>query len=694
MKDWRLELNENQRKAAEYLEGPLLILAGAGSGKTKTMTHRICHMLESGIPASSILAITFTNKAADEMKKRVEEMINEGEEEPRSVPLVCTFHSFGVKVMRRFGHLLGYKNKITICDEDDREKRIKDIVKILVNSSKGKDEEKDAQTIKIMCEEVSNLISRFKDECIVPSQTNTFELKEGEVYPFLEIAKQVYPVYEKQLFSDSCVDFDDLIEKPVLLFEHFPEVRRFFNEMYSYISVDEYQDTSKCQAQLVSFLAGEKQNVCVVGDDYQSIYAFRGAIVDNILNFADQYNGCRTIVLKENYRSTQNIVDASAQVIANNKKQFKKNLESMNEEGALVQVREYERDRQEADAIASKIKKAKESGLKYSEIAILYRTNAMSRIYEDALIRENIPYKIYGGVSFYDRQEIKDLVAYLKIASGYDDTMALKRIANVPKRKLGEKSVSSMLNVVREDDSVSLLKRLEQYAVGNPKFSELFSLLNKFHEDAKTVSLSTLLIEIIDTIKYEDHLKAVAKTLEVQADKKENIYELVNKAASFTATYTRDDSLKYESEEITPLEILDAFLEEISLLTDAVKDSSADSVSLMTMHKSKGLEFNTVFVAGCEEPGSGIPDEEIEESRRLFYVSMTRAKKKLYISYAESRITFGKEQFKIPLRFVREIPEENKKFKHIEEKKKYYFSSYSGKNFNSLRSKIEKPWWE
>ena len=703
MKNWKTELNNSQLKAAEQLDGPLLILAGAGSGKTKTMTHRICHMLEVGIPASSILAITFTNKAADEMKERVEKMINEGTGEDLPVPLVCTFHSLGYRMLKRFGHIIGYKGKISICDEDDRKKRMQDIIKDIMKKTEtlnDEDDEETEQSVKNIYEEVSKLISRFKDELIVPSLTNTFVPKEGEVFPYLEIAKEVYPIYERQLFMDNCLDFDDLIEKAVfLMYEEEP--RNFYNEQFAYISVDEYQDTSKSQARLVSLLAGERKNICVVGDDYQSIYAFRGAVVDNILNFEKEYHGCKIVTLEENYRSTQNIVEAASGVITNNSKQYKKNLFSMNEEGSLVQVREYDNDKQEAEAIVKKIEKAKDVGLKYSEMAILYRTNAMSRIYEDALIKKSIPYKIYGGVSFYDRREIKDIVAYLKLASGTDDTMALKRIANVPKRKLGEKSVGDMLSAIRDEENAPLLSRLSKYAKAKPKFLELSSLLDDFRRSAETESLSSLIMKILNTIDYEGYIHSFAKNEDDLSDRKENVYELVNKAASFSASYTRDTSL-IDSEggegdsvgEVTPAEILDAFLEDVALMTDVSKDSDFESVSLMTMHKSKGLEYNTVYVAGCEESAMGILPEEFEESRRLFYVAMTRAKKKLYISYADSRYSFGKVRCCMPLPFVNEIPECNKKFKHISEKDSEKSTSfYSGNSLRSNKYKVEKPWW-
>ena len=701
MKDWRLELNDSQYKAANQIDGPLLILAGAGSGKTKTMTHRICHMLEEGIPASSILAITFTNKAADEMKERVEKMINDGEESSLPVPLVCTFHSLGYRMLKRFGSFMGYKGKVTICDEDDRKKRIQDIIKEsgFLDNSDNEDDDDDSKKLKAIYDEVSKLISKFKDELVYANKVDEFLPEADEVYPYLTIAKQVYRKYEEQLFQDNSVDLDDLIEKPVFLLERYPEVLEYYNEKFEYISVDEYQDTSKAQARLVFLLTGEKHNVCVVGDDYQSIYAFRGAIVDNILNFSQQFNDCKTIILEENYRSTKNIVDGAAGVIAYNTKQMHKTLRSMNDEGSLIQVREYKKDKQEASAIATKIKKAHDSGLKYSDIAILYRSNAMSRIYEDALIKESIPYKIFGGVSFYDRREIKDIVSYLKMASGSDDTMVLKRIANVPKRKLGDKSVTLMLSAVREMENKSLLERLTNYADSVSKFKELSGLLNGFYEDAKTMSLSALLLHIIETIKYEDYLKGISKDPDDFIDRRENLYEIVNKASEFETSYVRDESVMTAEElssDITPMEILEAFLEDIALMSDKVKDKNAEAVNLMTMHKSKGLEFHTVFVAGCETPSNGIPKEEIEEARRLFYVSMTRAKKKLYVTYAGNRFMFGNESFREPLPFVREIPEENKNFKRIKENKKDLprkSSYYSGIQYYNKRPPVEKPWW-
>lgn len=659
MKNWSDGLNESQKEAASTLEGVLLVLAGAGSGKTKMMTHRICHLLQEGVPASQILGITFTNKAAKEMRERMEAMLGEDFD----IPTLTTFHSFGYSLLKRFGSVLDYKPHLGICDDEDRKKRLKEEMKSvnLPWLSESVDLSKDNEFVCF----VEKTISTWKDNMLTDEEVASF--RDEKKHNRAEIATSIiYEMYNANLKRDNQVDFDDLISKSVMLMED-KVVCNTINSEIRHVSVDEFQDTSVAQCRLVELLSipsGEDGSLCVVGDDYQSIYAFRGAKVANILNFSKLHKGCKTVMLGENYRSTKVIVEAAASVIGHNTGQLKKELFSMNEEGERITVNRYDYDSDEAKCVAVEIASKIKKGKSPSDFAILYRNNSMSRKIEEALIKAGIPYKIFGGVSFYQRKEIKDIVAYLRLAAGFNDSVALKRIANVPKRKIGAVSERNMAEAMRRDNSdKTLLEKLSEYAITETKFKNLSELLFSFRRKVVNgVSLSDLLKEIVEDIEYEKYLIDNAdpsKEGEDYLSRWSNVWQLIEKAEDFEENYKNE----HNAEDFEFQDVLDSFLEEIALLSDIDTDTDAKYVSLMTMHKSKGLEFDTVFVINCsnqpkelEEDRDGDFSQE-EEERRLFYVAMTRAKKKLYLSYSTTVYKYGQRvEGQEISQFIREIP--------------------------------------
>ena len=627
-------LNPAQKEAVFYTEGPLLVLAGAGSGKTRVLTHRVVYLIEEkGINPWNIMAITFTNKAAGEMRERVDKLVSFGAE---SV-WVSTFHSSCVRILRRHIEALGYSSDFTIYDSDDQKTLMKQVLKKL-----------DVDTKLYKERSMLGQISSAKDQLITPEE---MELNAGSDIRQKKTA-QIYKAYQDELKKNNALDFDDLIVKTVELFENNPEVLNYYQERFRYIMVDEYQDTNYAQFKLVSLLAKKYRNLCVVGDDDQSIYKFRGADVRNILDFEEAFPGAKVIKLEQNYRSTQNILNAANEVIRHNRDRKSKTLWTANGEGGLVKVRQYNTAEEEADAIARSMRN---TGRPWKEIAVLYRTNAQSRLLEERCIAHNIPYRLVGGVNFYQRKEIKDILAYLKtIANGVDD-LAVQRIVNVPKRGIGATTLGRV-TVFASEHGMSLYDALKESrmvpgigkAVGKiGGFIEQIENFKRLEKEGYTIK--ELIGAILEDTGYQKELEADG---EVEAQTRmENIEELINKAVS------------YENESEAPN--LGEFLEEVALVADIDRmDDSEERVTLMTLHSAKGLEFPLVYLAGMEDglfPGmmaiSADDRSELEEERRLCYVGITRAKEELVMTSSRLRMVNGETRYYKISRFVEEIPE-------------------------------------
>lgn len=639
-------LNKEQQEAVRHNKGPLLILAGAGSGKTRVLTHRIAYLIdELNVNPWNILALTFTNKAASEMRERVDKIVGYGSENI----WVSTFHSTCVRILRRYIECLGYDRSFTIYDGDDQKTLMRDICKYLGIDTKN-----------IKERTLLSAISSAKDELITPDE---YELNAHGDY-MKEKYALVYKEYQKRLKSNNALDFDDLIFKTVELFQNNPEVLTYYQNRFKYIMVDEYQDTNTAQFRLISILASTRNeegeiehNLCVVGDDDQSIYKFRGANIYNILNFEKQFPDAKVIKLEQNYRSTQNILNAANEVISNNVGRKVKSLWTENEEGEPVHFNQSSTEYEEAEYVVDDIDHIiQEEGADYNDFAILYRTNAQSRVFEEKLIFKNIPYKIVGAVNFYQRKEIKDLLAYLKtIDNGLDD-IAVKRIINIPKRGIGLTTIDRVTAYAQNND-ISFYDALRHadYIPGlgrsASKISSFVSLIEilKSHLSTPDYSLEDLMNEIIEATGYVAGLEG--EETEEALGRIDNINELINKIVTYE---------KNVIEEAT----LSGFLEEVALVADI--DSLEDStnvVVLMTLHSAKGLEFPYVYLCGMEDglfPGymSITSDDpgEIEEERRLCYVGITRAMKKLTLSAARQRMVRGETQFNKPSRFLHEIP--------------------------------------
>lgn len=630
-------LNPPQQEAVEHIDGPLLILAGAGSGKTRVITHRVAYLIEQGINPYNILAITFTNKAAGEVRERVDDMLGYGSE---SV-WVSTFHSLCVRILRRHIERIGYRTNFTIYDTDDQKRVVKEAAKFLQLDPKMYPE-------RLLMSE----IAKAKENFISPLE---YDLQAQGDYRKMQMAR-VYGEYQKRLHSNNALDFDDLLYKVVQLFQDCPDVLEQYQERFRYIMVDEYQDTNEIQFLLVRQLARKYRNLCVVGDDDQSIYKFRGANIMNILNFEQEYPDAKVIKLEQNYRSTGNILRAANEVIRHNEGRKDKTLWTAQEDGDLIQYKQYENEHQEAEQIAYYILENRvRNDLNYSDFAILYRTNAQSRVLEEKLILKNIPYKIYGGQNFYARLEIKDLLAYLKTVSNGSDDIAVKRIINVPKRGIGAATIAKIDEYALRQE-ISFLDALYQVedvpgigkAAGKiQKFTELISDLRD--ELAQGMLIHELFDEVLERTGYQEEL--IAEHTEESLGRVENIDELRNKIVTY------EETAEYPS--------LDELLEEIALIAEVDSlNSSDDKVVLMTIHSAKGLEFPYVFLCGMEEglfPGSmtinsGNP-EDMEEERRLCYVGITRAKERLFLSSARQRMMHGANSYNPISRFVREIPQ-------------------------------------
>ncbi|KGO12640.1 DNA helicase PcrA [Clostridium botulinum] len=637
--DLKNKLNKEQYEAATTIDGPLLILAGAGSGKTRVLTHRIAHMIENlNIYPSKILAITFTNKAAGEMKERIKALVGDVVEGM----WVSTFHSSCVRILRREIDKLGYDKNFTIYDTYDQKTLVKQCMEELNINDK-----------EITDREIINTISNQKDNLISPKEFKKFS---NGNYRKDKIA-DAYILYQKKLKTNNALDFDDLIYKTVELFKTNKEVLEFYQRKFKYIMVDEYQDTNKSQYELVKLLASVHRNICVVGDDDQCIYEWRGADISNILNFEKDYKEAKVIKLEQNYRSKGNILNAANEVIKNNSQRKNKVLRTENENGNKIKVFRAYSDIDEAKFVASEIKKIiKDSKKSFNDFAVLYRTNAQSRIFEDVFMKRDIPYRLIGGLKFYDRKEIKDLMAYLKLINNPLDDISLRRIINVPKRSIGDATVKKVQEFANEMDecmySVLLdadqILTLSQRSITSIK--KFVSIMNSFIRKKDEISVSALIKEILEETGYLKELKNSKNPDDVS--RVENLKELVSAAADF----------ERESEDKS----LGAFLEKVALVTDIDNyDENSDSVAMMTVHSAKGLEFPVVFMVGMENgifPGTqSLSDpKEMEESRRLCYVAITRAKEQLYITSAEIRKVFGRTVAYALSDFVSEISKDLK----------------------------------
>lgn len=627
-------LNPKQKEAVLHTDGPLLILAGAGSGKTRVLTHRIAYLIdECGVNPWNIMAITFTNKAAGEMRERVDNLVGFGAE---SI-WVSTFHSSCVRILRRHIENLGYTTSFSIYDSDDQKTLMRQVFKTL-----------DIDTKQFKERSVLAAISSAKDKLIPPDE---FLLNAGGDFREKKTG-EIYKEYQKQLKKNNALDFDDLIVKTVELFQNNPQILDYYQERFRYIMVDEYQDTNMAQFKLVSLLASKYRNLCVVGDDDQSIYRFRGADIQNILSFENTFPGTMVIKLEQNYRSTQNILDAANEVIRHNFGRKDKTLWTANGEGDKILFKQFDTAKDEADFVVRQIR---DSGYSYQDQAVLYRTNAQSRLLEERCIFYNVPYRLVGGVNFYQRKEIKDILAYLKtIANGVDD-LSVIRIINVPKRGIGATTIGRVTAFASEHnmsfyDTLKEAKQIPGIGKAAEKISRFIAQMEVFRAMAysEEYSMKDLIDHILEDTGYEEELQEEG---EIEAQTRlENIEELINKAAA------------YEEDSEHPT--LDEFLEQVALVADIDNvDDTEDRVTLMTLHSAKGLEFPKVYLVGMEDglfPGmmsimSG-DKTEMEEERRLCYVGITRAKKELVLTAARQRMINGETRWSKPSRFINEIP--------------------------------------
>ncbi|ADZ13122.1 UvrD-helicase domain-containing protein [Riemerella anatipestifer] len=648
MVDYLKGLNEAQYKAVTTIQGPLMVLAGAGSGKTRVLTMRIAHLITNGVDPFNILALTFTNKAAREMKERIAKVV--GESDAKSL-WMGTFHSVFARILRSEAHYLGFPSNFTIYDSQDALNVLKKVIKDLnIDSDLYKPKKVQAR------------ISQYKNNLItVRAYYNNPELMENDARANMKLIGQIYQKYVEVCFKNGAMDFDDLLLRTNELLTRFPEVLAKYQDRFRYILVDEYQDTNHSQYLIVKALASKFENICVVGDDAQSIYSFRGANIYNILNFKKDYPGAVTVSLEQNYRSTQNIVNAANVVIAKNQQQFKKNVFSANEEGEKLKVYRSLSDADEANFVAANIWELHNSQQRmFNEFAILYRTNSQTRAFEDALRRKNIPYRVYGGLSFYQRKEVKDLLAYLRLLVNENDAEALTRIINYPVRGIGETTQNKLI-VYADGQGLSLAQVLSDLPFHTPrlglnnsalnKLNDFWQMIKAFQVMLKTENAYTVAMEVakrsglIKNLKDDQTPEGISRL--------ENIQELMNSMQGFI-----EEQQQLEEGDAS----LSNFLENIALSADTQDkpDGSEDMVSLMTIHLSKGLEFPVVHLVGLEEnlfPSfmSSSSREELEEERRLFYVALTRAEKQAYLSYAVSRFQWGKITDSEPSRFLSEI---------------------------------------
>lgn len=678
-------LNNMQREAVLAVDGPLLVLAGAGSGKTTVLVNRIANILRWGKAYESdklfsdysddeidmlrkaadgdgevsdelaeklsvsrvnpwrILAITFTNKAANELKERICKKVGEKGKDIWAV----TFHACCTRILRRYGDRLGYTNHFTIYDTDDQKRLLKECIKQLNIDEK-------LIPAKSMMHEISNAKSAMTD-------CEQFAKNAGNDSRLGTIAK-VYKLYQKKLLSCDAMDFDDIIYNTVELFTEFPDVLEKYKEQFMYIMVDEYQDTNTIQYELVRMLAEKNGNICVVGDDDQSIYKFRGAMTKNLLSFEENFENARIIKLEQNYRSTKNILIAANYVIKNNNERKEKSLWTQNETGEKIVWYTANDEREEGDFIASTIKEAVKDGGKYSDHAVLYRMNSQSQVIERSFVRAGIPYRIIGGHRFYERREIRDMMAYLNVISNHDDNIRLRRIINIPKRGIGDKTISSLeeISSTLGQSMFETMKQSEQFEAlvkSSDKLKEFCDMIESFEEMLDTAPIAEMYEKLVSEIEYESF---ILKASDHSDSAVENVHELASSIAQYEEEHADDASLQ-------------GFLEETALMTDIDSyQELEDKAVLMTLHSAKGLEFNSVFIPGMEEnifPGfqSTLSDADMQEERRLAYVGLTRARKRLYLINSENRMIFGHTNRNRPSRFLKEIPEQI-----TEKKKKVY----------------------
>ncbi len=649
MQDYLNGLNDSQREAVTHIKGPLMIVAGAGSGKTKVLTTRIAHLMANGVDAFNILALTFTNKAAAEMKERIEKIL--GNSEARNL-YVGTFHSVFARILRAEAHKLGYPSNFTIYDTDDS----RSVLKTVINELHLDDKHYKPNI-------VGNRISSAKNALVGPAEYATdYAIQQEDARANRPAIAQVYGAYAKRCFKNGAMDFDDLLLKMYELLNNFPEALHKYQHKFKYLLIDEYQDTNPVQYQISKLLAAAHENICVVGDDAQSIYSFRGATIENILQFQKDYDDVKVVKLEQNYSSSQQILKVANQVIKNNKGQIPKNLWTENQEGEKIKLVRTLTDNEEGKFVADTIQEQKLRNHYYNkDFAILYRTNAQSRSFEESLRKMGIPYRIYGGVSFYQRKEIKDILAYLRVIVNINDEEALKRIINYPVRGIGKTTIEKLVIIANEQNipvfnvvvragefgfKAGTLEALQNFATMIRYFQSMLNNNNAFDVATQVGKHTNLVKELFND-----------KTTEGLA-RYENVQELFNSIKEWTESPSNEDGELGDKS-------LGSYLQQITLLTDADEDKeNNDVVKLMTIHAAKGLEFGCVFVGGVEEtlfPSAMSINtrEELEEERRLFYVAVTRAKERLWLTYANSRYRFGQLVQNEPSRFIEEMPEES-----------------------------------
>lgn len=649
MQDYLNGLNESQREAVIHIKGPLMIVAGAGSGKTKVLTTRIAHLMANGVDAFNILALTFTNKAAAEMKERIEKIL--GNAEARNL-YVGTFHSVFARILRAEAGKLGYPSNFTIYDTDDS----RSVLKTVINELHLDDKHYKPNI-------VGNRISSAKNALVGPAEYATdYAIQQEDARSNRPAIAQVYAAYAKRCFKNGAMDFDDLLLKMYELLNNFPEALHKYQHKFKYLLIDEYQDTNPVQYQISKLLAAAHENICVVGDDAQSIYSFRGATIENILQFQKDYDDVKVVKLEQNYRSSQQILKVANQVIKNNKGQIPKNLWTENDEGEKIKLVRTMTDNEEGKFVADSIQEQKLRNHYFNkDFAILYRTNAQSRSFEESLRKMGIAYRIYGGVSFYQRKEIKDILAYLRVIVNTNDEEALKRIINYPVRGIGKTTIEKLVIIANEQNipMFNVVSRAGEFGFKSgtlealQNFTTMIRYFQSMLTDKNAFDVATQVGKHTNLVKelFND------KTTEGLA-RYENVQELFNSIKEWTESPSNDDGELGDK-------TLGSYLQQITLLTDADDDKeNSDVVKLMTIHAAKGLEFGCVFVGGVEEtlfPNSMSINtrEELEEERRLFYVAVTRAKQRLWLTYANSRYRFGQLVQNEPSRFIDEMPEES-----------------------------------
>ena len=645
--DYLQGLNEKQREAVTHINGPLMIVAGAGSGKTRVLTTRIAHLLSNGVDAFNILALTFTNKAAKEMKERVEHIL--GNREARNL-YIGTFHSVFARILRGEADKLGYPNHFTIYDTDDAKSVIKQVVQELNLDDKH-----------YKPNQVLNRISAAKNALVGPDEyRNDYHIQQEDTRSNRPAIAQIYSAYVKKCFKNGAMDFDDLLFKFYELLRNFPECLSKYQRKFKYILIDEYQDTNPAQYEVIKLLGAMNENVCVVGDDAQSIYSFRGATIQNILQFQTDYPDAKVVKLEQNYRSTSNILHAANEIIKNNKGQIEKNLFTENAAGEKIKLVRTMTDNDEGKFVADTIQEQKlRNHYQHKDFAILYRTNAQSRAFEEALRRMGIPYTIYGGISFYQRKEIKDMVAYLRLIVNHNDEEALKRIINYPVRGIGKTTIDKAILIANEQNITmwEVLVRAEQFGFKANTLTAIDTFVTMIKSFASMLQNKNAYEVAVHIGKQTNLVKELFNDKSSEGVQRyENIQELLNSIKEWVESPDNEDGEVVDKS-------LGAYLQQITLLTDAdEKDPDADTVKLMTIHAAKGLEFNCVFAAGLEEmlfPNAMSINsrEELEEERRLFYVVITRARYKLWITYANTRYKFGSLVQNEPSRFIEELPE-------------------------------------